>query len=67
MIKINEERSTIQLNTDNEMKANLDGNFVDLGNKNLIFNYKDKINDIIDFDSKLVIFNPRPIYKKRKD
>ena len=49
------------------MKANLDGNFVDLGNKNLIFNYKDKINDIIDFDSKLVIFNPRPIYKKRKD
>ena len=66
VIKLNDEKYRLKCNTDNEVKANLDSAFADLGNENLIINYADNTNSKIDFDSKIGTFNSGPISKKKK-
>ena len=49
VLKTNDEIYTLQCNSKKEIKAQLDSAFSDLGNENLIVNFKDNTNNTIDF------------------
>ena len=48
-IKLKEDNYTIQCNSNNVIKANLEGAFSDLGRQNLIINFIENPNGTIDF------------------
>ena len=50
-----EKNYTLKCSSSNEMKADLNGAFSDLGNENLIVNYKDIPSDTINFSPKLTL------------
>ena len=64
-INNNENKYTIKCKTKDKMKANLTGSFVDLGNENLIVNFKDISSNSIDFSNE-VKNNFRNNYNKKK-
>lgn len=64
-INNNENKYTIKCKTKEKMKANLTGLFVDLGNENLIVNFKDISSNSIDFSNE-VKNNFRNNYNKKK-
>jgi len=64
-INNNENKYTIKCKTKDKMKANLTGSFADLGNENLIVNFKDISSNSIDFSNK-VYNNFGNNYKKKK-
>ena len=64
-INNNENKYTIKCKTKDKMKANLTGSFADLGNENLIVNFKDISSNSIDFSNE-VKNNFRNNYNKKK-
>ena len=50
-----ENNYTLKCSSPNEMKANLNGAFSDLGNENLIVNFKEIPSDTINFSPKLTL------------
>ena len=66
VIDLNNEKYILKCNTDNELKANLDGAFANLGDENLIVNFVNKENSTVDFDSKVIYFNNNNNNNKKK-
>ena len=59
-----ENNYTLKCSSPNEMKANLNGAFSDLGNENLIVNFKEIPSDTINFSPKLSLIGQRKGNKK---